>query len=153
MTPADVDRVFGRGRVKMVTGEHVEVYREAALPGERRRYTKRFLATDQGDFRHWTVCPLGPEGRLVAVMAGYVPRRRPIPSAPPALCSLEGCDIVFLTGEAHVSASRVAELERPAERLQIAPREQGWASETRPPGAAKGRRSLRNPRKVASRHR
>jgi len=37
MTPADVDRVFGRGLVKMVTGEHVEVYREAALPGERRR--------------------------------------------------------------------------------------------------------------------
>ena len=35
----------------MVTGEHVEVFREAALPGERRRYTKRFLATAGGDFR------------------------------------------------------------------------------------------------------
>jgi hypothetical protein len=33
MTPADIDRVFGRGRVRMVTGEHVEVFREASLPG------------------------------------------------------------------------------------------------------------------------
>jgi len=42
MTPEQIDRVFGRGRLKMVTGEHVEVYREAVGPGERRRYTKRF---------------------------------------------------------------------------------------------------------------
>ena len=37
MTPEQIDRVFGRGRLKMVTGEHVEVYREAVAPGERRR--------------------------------------------------------------------------------------------------------------------
>ncbi|HMC15723.1 MAG TPA: hypothetical protein VKI18_08835, partial [Albitalea sp.] len=73
MTPADVDRVFGRGRVKMVTGEHVEVYREAALPGERRRYTKRFLATDQGDFRHWTE----REWRILARLVGH--RIGPVP--------------------------------------------------------------------------
>ena len=29
MTPEQIDRVFGRGRLKMVTGEHVEVFREA----------------------------------------------------------------------------------------------------------------------------
>ena len=45
MTPADIDRVFGRGRLRMVTGDHVEVFREHSLPGERRRYTKRFLAS------------------------------------------------------------------------------------------------------------
>ena len=51
MTPADIDRVFGRGRLRMVTGDHVEVFREESQPGERRRYTKRFLATPAGDFR------------------------------------------------------------------------------------------------------
>jgi hypothetical protein len=54
MTPENIDRVFGRGRLKMVTGEHVEVYREEALPGERRRYPKRFLSSMGGDFRQWT---------------------------------------------------------------------------------------------------
>ena len=53
MTPGQIDRVFGRGRLKMVTGEHVEVYREAVGPGERRRYTKRFLNTPDGDFGHF----------------------------------------------------------------------------------------------------
>ena len=33
MTPDQIDRVFGRGRLKMVTGDHVEVFREASLPG------------------------------------------------------------------------------------------------------------------------
>ena len=33
MTPDQIDRVFGRGRLKMVTGEHVEVFREAARAG------------------------------------------------------------------------------------------------------------------------
>ena len=42
MKPADIERVFGRGRLQMVTGNHVEVFREEAAPGERRRYTKRF---------------------------------------------------------------------------------------------------------------
>ena len=51
MTPAAIDRVFGRGRLRMVTGDHVEVFREESQPGERRRYTKRFLATPAGDFR------------------------------------------------------------------------------------------------------
>ena len=67
MTPADIDRVFGRGRLRMVTGEHVEVFREASLPGERRRYTKRFLATAAGDFRHWTE----REWRILARLVGH----------------------------------------------------------------------------------
>ena len=52
MTPEQIERVFGRGRLKMATGEHVEVFREAIVPGERRRYTKRFLTTRDGDFGH-----------------------------------------------------------------------------------------------------
>lgn len=67
MTPADIDRVFGRGRLRMVTGDHVEVFREAALPGERRRYTKRFLSTAAGDFRHWTE----REWRILARLVGH----------------------------------------------------------------------------------
>ena len=51
MTPEQIDRVFGRGRLKMVTGEHVEVFREAVVPGERRRYTKRFLEFDRRRLR------------------------------------------------------------------------------------------------------
>ena len=54
MTPAEIDRVFGRGRLRMTTGEHVEVFREEAREGEERRYTKRFLETANGDFRPWT---------------------------------------------------------------------------------------------------
>ncbi|HEY2188728.1 MAG TPA: hypothetical protein VGH48_09215 [Caldimonas sp.] len=54
MTPAEIDRVFGRGRLRMTTAEHVEVYREEARGDEERRYTKRFLATASGDFRAWT---------------------------------------------------------------------------------------------------
>ena len=67
MTPADIDRVFGRGRLRMVTGDHVEVFREASLPGERRRYTKRFLATAAGDFRDWTE----REWRILARLVGH----------------------------------------------------------------------------------
>jgi len=67
MTPADIDRVFGRGRLRMITGSHVEVFRERALPGERRRYTKRFLATEAGDFRHWTE----REWRILARLVGH----------------------------------------------------------------------------------
>ncbi|HEY2559289.1 MAG TPA: hypothetical protein VGI48_06230 [Caldimonas sp.] len=54
MTPAEIDRVFGRGRLRMTTAEHVEVFREEARSDEERRYTKRFLATASGDFRAWT---------------------------------------------------------------------------------------------------
>jgi hypothetical protein len=65
--PPDLDRVFGRGRVRMVTGRHVEVFREEARTGERRRYTKRFLATDAGDFRAWTE----REWRILARLVGH----------------------------------------------------------------------------------
>jgi hypothetical protein len=54
MTPADVERVFGRSRLQIATGRHVEVFREVARSGEERRYTKRFLETDHVDFRPWT---------------------------------------------------------------------------------------------------
>ena len=67
MSPADIDRVFGRGRLRMVTGDHVEVFREASLPGERRRYTKRFLATAAGDFSEWTE----REWRILARLVGH----------------------------------------------------------------------------------
>jgi hypothetical protein len=67
MTRADDDRIFGRGRLRMATGAHVEVFREAASPGERRRYTKRFLATEAGDFRHWTE----REWRILARLFGH----------------------------------------------------------------------------------
>ncbi|MEO7152382.1 MAG: hypothetical protein ABIX46_11830, partial [Burkholderiaceae bacterium] len=67
MTPSDIDRVFGRGRLQMVTGDHVEVFREEAAPGERRRYTKRFLSTAAGDFRHWTE----REWRILARLVGH----------------------------------------------------------------------------------
>ena len=67
MTPSDLDRVFGRSRLRMVTGDHVEVYREASRPGERRRYTKRFLATEAGDFRPWTE----REWRILARLVGH----------------------------------------------------------------------------------
>ncbi len=73
MTPADIDRVFGRGRLRMVTGDHVEVFREAALAGERRRYTKRFLATPEGDFREWTE----REWRILARLVGHGVRAVP----------------------------------------------------------------------------
>ena len=67
MTPGDIDRVFGRSRLRMVTGDHVEVFREETSPGERRRYTKRFLATTAGDFRHWTE----REWRILARLVGH----------------------------------------------------------------------------------
>src|SRR5258706_1214129 len=73
MNSADIERVFGRDRLKMMTGEHVEVFREASLPGERRRYTKRFLSTTEGDFRHWTE----REWRILARLVGH--RIGPVP--------------------------------------------------------------------------
>ena len=73
MKPADIDRVFGRSRLRMVTGDHVEVFREASLPGERRRYTKRFLATAAGDFREWTE----REWRILARLVGHGVRAVP----------------------------------------------------------------------------
>lgn len=67
MTPRDMERVFGRGRLRMRTGEHVEVFREATGPGERRCYTKRFLAAADGDLREWTE----REWRILARMVGH----------------------------------------------------------------------------------
>jgi len=67
MSAQDLDRVFGRSRLRMVTGAHVEVFREEAAPGERRRYTKRFLATPDGDFRLWTE----REWRILARLVGH----------------------------------------------------------------------------------
>ncbi len=54
MTPAEMDRVFGAGRLQVATGAHVEVIREAVAHGVERRYTKRFLAGPSGDLRPWT---------------------------------------------------------------------------------------------------
>ena len=62
-----IERVFGRDRQKMATGDHVEVFREAVAPGERRRYTKRFLATGGTDFRQWT----DREWRILARLIGH----------------------------------------------------------------------------------
>src|SRR5215472_4097653 len=67
MTSEQIERVFGRGRLKMVTGEHVEVFREAVARGERRRYTKRFLNTREGDFGQWTE----REWRILARLIGH----------------------------------------------------------------------------------
>jgi hypothetical protein len=53
MNRADIDLVFGRDRLRMVTDSHVEVFREESKPGERRRYSKRFLATGTGELQHW----------------------------------------------------------------------------------------------------
>jgi hypothetical protein len=73
MTPETIERVFGRGRLRMRTGRDVEVYREAAAPGERRRYTKRFLSTAHGDFRQWTE----REWRILARLVGHGARHVP----------------------------------------------------------------------------
>jgi serine/threonine protein kinase len=67
MMTSQIEHVFGRGRLKMATGEHVEVYREAVAPGERRRYTKRFLATGDADFGQWTE----REWRILARLIGH----------------------------------------------------------------------------------
>ena len=73
MNLEQIDRVFGRGRLKMVTGEHVEVFREAVIPGERRRYTKRFLNSTDGDFAHWTEREWKILARLIGHGIGCVP--------------------------------------------------------------------------------
>ena len=67
MTPEQIDRVFGCGRLQMVTGKHVEVFREAAAVGTRRRYTKRFLHTLEADFGQWTE----REWRILARLIGH----------------------------------------------------------------------------------
>ena len=54
MIPADRDPVFGRGPLRVATGDHVEVWREAAARGDRCRYSKRYLQTALADYRPWT---------------------------------------------------------------------------------------------------
>lgn len=61
-----IEQAFGRSRLRVPTGPRVEVIREAAAPRERRRYTKRFLATAEGDLRHWTA----REARILAYLRG-----------------------------------------------------------------------------------
>jgi hypothetical protein len=51
MSQPPLEQLFGRSRVQIATPSYVEVFREAAAVGERRRYDKRFLATREGDFR------------------------------------------------------------------------------------------------------
>ncbi|HJV70483.1 MAG TPA: hypothetical protein VJ693_15100 [Ideonella sp.] len=77
MNRSDIDLVFGRGRLRMVTGHHVEVFREESRPGERRRYSKRFLATDAGDLRHWTEREERILTRLVGLGIAPAPRVEP----------------------------------------------------------------------------
>ncbi|HSV20035.1 MAG TPA: hypothetical protein VLR71_16595 [Casimicrobiaceae bacterium] len=67
MKSDQIERVFGRGRLKMATGEHVEVFREAVGPGQRRRYTKRFLDSGDADFGQWTE----REWRILARLIGH----------------------------------------------------------------------------------
>ncbi len=67
MTPEQIERVFGRGRLQMVTGKHVEVFREAVGAGRRRKYTKRFLNTLDADFGQWTE----REWRILARLFGH----------------------------------------------------------------------------------
>ena len=67
MTFDHIERVFGRTRLQMVTGAHVEVFREAAAIGESRRYTKRFLDTADGDYAQWTE----REWRILARLIGH----------------------------------------------------------------------------------
>jgi serine/threonine protein kinase len=77
MNRPDIDLVFGRGRLRMATGKHVEVYREEAPPGERRHYSKRFLATEAGDFRQWTEREAQILTRLAGLGIAPMPRLEP----------------------------------------------------------------------------
>ena len=67
MSPEDIERVFGRDHLRITTGRHVEVFREGAGPGDRRWYTKRFLSTNDGDYREWTE----REWRILARLVGH----------------------------------------------------------------------------------
>lgn len=74
MNRPDIDLAFGRGRLRMASGDHVEVFREASQAGERRRYGKRFLATEAGDFRHWTEREARILTRLASLGVAHVAR-------------------------------------------------------------------------------
>jgi hypothetical protein len=94
---ADFGLVFGRERLRMVTGEHVEVVREAAAPGERLLYAKRFLETASADFRPWT----GREAQVLARLASHGPAPTPDVAAFEAAAS--GQPAVLRTVDAGVS--------------------------------------------------
>ena len=86
MTPADIDRVFGRGRLHMVTGDHVEVFREAvaagraaalhqALPGHRRRATSATGPSASGaSSRAWSATASAPVPDVVQFDRGAAGR-------------------------------------------------------------------------------
>jgi hypothetical protein len=103
------ESIFGRGRVKMATGDHVEVYREAAVPGERRRYTKRFLAAGGTDFRQWT----DREWRILARLIGHGVRS--VPAVASYHGGAEGGPSELQTYDAGVSVDQWATL-LPVER-------------------------------------
>ena len=67
MTPEQIDRVFGRGRLQMVTGEHVEVFREAAAAGRAATLHEALPAHAGGDFGQWTE----REWRILARLIGH----------------------------------------------------------------------------------
>jgi hypothetical protein len=77
MNRPDIDLVFGRGRLRMATGHHVEVFREESPPGERRHYSKRFLVTDAGDLRPWTEREANILTRLAGLGIAPMPRLEP----------------------------------------------------------------------------
>ncbi|HEV8692133.1 MAG TPA: hypothetical protein VGQ91_17645 [Ideonella sp.] len=104
MNRADIDLVFGRGRLRMVTGNHVEVFREESPAGERRRYSKRFLATEAGDFRHWTE----REGRILTRLADL--GVAPVPRVEPFDRSAQGRPALVRTCDAGVTVDHWATL-------------------------------------------
>ncbi|MEO9067439.1 MAG: hypothetical protein ABI281_04880, partial [Caldimonas sp.] len=63
----------------MTTGDHVEVWREAATPGERRRYRKHYLKTASADYRPWTE----RERRVLEVLGRH--RGAPVAELVPAM--------------------------------------------------------------------
>jgi hypothetical protein len=94
MNGLDPERVFGHARLVVSSGAHVEVVREAAAPGERRRYSKRFLAAPDGDFRPCTV----RESRVLAHLA-----RKGVRCIPAIAAPAEGLDDALQTFDAGVT--------------------------------------------------
>ena len=70
MTPEQIDRVFGRGRLRMVTGEHVEVFREAVAA---RRAAPLHQALPQLDRRRLRALD---RARMAHPRAAHRPRHR-----------------------------------------------------------------------------
>lgn len=100
-----LEQVFGRSRRQMPTATGVEVFREAAAPGARLRYTKRFLVTPRGDLRGWA----WREGRILGRLAANGVR------CIPALAGFDGEAGVVQTFDAGVTVEQWATLV-PVER-------------------------------------